>query len=303
MKIVKQFTILYMLLLLSSLRLIAQPCEYGSIFWISIKDDYASQDTAKLFFGNHSNATYDFDTIQIRVWEYDYGYCSTLIEKPIPPPSSHFDARWWYIPGRYRTDYLDKYDIRGIPINSSKKDTFVLRFSNAYADSANFTLRWPQATYLSARCDSMFLVDPTNQLPTINMHLQDGIMLNSPQQWNPPIQNLWIIKYGVRLVDFIFIDVGVIDNHNLFPNYILRQNYPNPFNPQTTITYSLPERTYVRLIVYDLLGRIVSTLVDETQEAGEKSIELDARNLTSGVYFYRLKTGKDFETRKMVMAK
>ena len=81
--------------------------------------------------------------------------------------------------------------------------------------------------------------------------------------------------------------------------YRLDQNFPNPFNPSTVIQYQLPKEAHVSLRVYDVVGRLVTTLVDGVQEAGFRSVTLDGRNLASGVYFYRLHAevsggGKDF---------
>lgn len=85
--------------------------------------------------------------------------------------------------------------------------------------------------------------------------------------------------------------------------FSLSQNYPNPFNPSTSITYELPVDAYVTLIVSDIMGREVSRLVDGPEAAGHKSVTFDARNLASGVYFYRLKAGSFVETRKLVLMK
>ncbi len=71
-------------------------------------------------------------------------------------------------------------------------------------------------------------------------------------------------------------------------HYILYQNYPNPFNPTTTIKYEMPEAAYVKLIVYDILGREVKILVDEQKDAGSYKVNFDGSNLPSGVYFYRI---------------
>ncbi len=86
-------------------------------------------------------------------------------------------------------------------------------------------------------------------------------------------------------------------------NFLLEQNYPNPFNPSTTINFQVPENSYVSLIVYDILGNNVSTLIDEIKEAGYHSIEFDATNLVSGTYFYRLATGEFTSVKKLVLLK
>jgi hypothetical protein len=71
----------------------------------------------------------------------------------------------------------------------------------------------------------------------------------------------------------------------------LEQNYPNPFNPTTTIHYELPKESFVRLSVFDLLGRRVRTLVNQTETPGYKSVQFDGSNLASGLYFYQVTVG------------
>ncbi len=83
----------------------------------------------------------------------------------------------------------------------------------------------------------------------------------------------------------------------------LDQNYPNPFNPSSTITYFLPQKSFVTLKLYDLLGREVRTLVNAEQEPGNYTRMVDANNLPSGVYFYRMQAGKFSDVKKMLMLK
>jgi hypothetical protein len=85
--------------------------------------------------------------------------------------------------------------------------------------------------------------------------------------------------------------------------YSLEQNYPNPFNPTTTIAYSIDTRQSIILTIYDLLGREVTTLVSETQNPGSYEVSWDATGQGSGVYFYRLTTGRFLETRKLVLVR
>ena len=88
-------------------------------------------------------------------------------------------------------------------------------------------------------------------------------------------------------------------------NFKLEQNYPNPFNLGTNIKYSLAEDriTNVQLKVYDILGREIATLVNENKPKGNYSIYFPTNNLSSGVYFYTLKTGDNFDTKKMIILK
>jgi hypothetical protein len=85
--------------------------------------------------------------------------------------------------------------------------------------------------------------------------------------------------------------------------YALYQNYPNPFNPSTTIEFDIPEKTNVKIIIYDILGREVETLVDKELEPGKYKINFIATNLSSGLYFYTLKTPKFTKTNKMLLIK
>ena len=90
----------------------------------------------------------------------------------------------------------------------------------------------------------------------------------------------------------------------------LEQNYPNPFNPTTKIKYSLPNvrNAYKRplqttLKVYDILGREVVTIINERQQPGYYEVEFNAANLSSGIYFYKLKAGDFLLTKKMILLK
>jgi len=95
------------------------------------------------------------------------------------------------------------------------------------------------------------------------------------------------------------VEVEVVPN-----NYSLSQNYPNPFNPNTNIRYSLKDdKQFVSLVVYDILGNEIQTLVNEEKSAGTYELNWSAINFPSGIYFYRLKVGSFVETRKMTLLK
>jgi hypothetical protein len=99
-----------------------------------------------------------------------------------------------------------------------------------------------------------------------------------------------------------------IGNEAIPIEYRLAQNYPNPFNPVTLIKYDLPEQSHVNIVIYDMLGRQVRTLVNITQEAGFKSVLWNATNddgkpVSAGVYLYQIHAGEFVQTRKMVLLK
>jgi len=86
-------------------------------------------------------------------------------------------------------------------------------------------------------------------------------------------------------------------------DFYLEQNYPNPFNPSTTIRFSIPSGTSVQLKVYNVLGNEIATIVNDELPAGNYSLDYDASNLPSGIYFYTLTTNDFSETKKMTLVK
>ena len=86
------------------------------------------------------------------------------------------------------------------------------------------------------------------------------------------------------------------------PNEVyLGQNYPNPFNASTTINYTLRNMDHVKLSVFDITGKLVKTLVNQTQNPGSYSVSFDASNLASGIYIYKLKSGSFEQSRRMIL--
>ncbi len=95
--------------------------------------------------------------------------------------------------------------------------------------------------------------------------------------------------------------VSVHKENQIVTKYLLSQNYPNPFNPSTTINYSIAKDGNVHLCVYDILGREVATLVNETKKKGKYKIEFDASILSSGIYFYKLQSGRFVDIKKLIL--
>jgi len=86
-------------------------------------------------------------------------------------------------------------------------------------------------------------------------------------------------------------------------SYSLKQNYPNPFNPTTIINYSVPKQSKVTIIVFDVLGREITKLIDEEKNIGNYEIQFDGSNLSSGIYFYQIRTAGFIQTKKMLLLK
>ena len=104
-------------------------------------------------------------------------------------------------------------------------------------------------------------------------------------------------------------ELDIRDNFDYMPiDYFLKQNFPNPFNPITTLRYDLPENGLVNITIYDMLGNVISQLVNEVQNSGHKSIQWDATNnqgqpVSAGVYLYSIKAGDFRQTKKMILLK
>ncbi len=105
--------------------------------------------------------------------------------------------------------------------------------------------------------------------------------------------------------------VSGIENSDLTTpgDFYLGQNFPNPFNPSTTISYSIPENSFVTLKVFDLLGREVAVLVNQEKPAGKYSVVfnsqniLNGKNISSGVYLYKLQAGNFISSKKLILMK
>ena len=95
----------------------------------------------------------------------------------------------------------------------------------------------------------------------------------------------------------------VSQGENPLTYFNLSQNYPNPFNPVTTISYQIPQTSFVSLKVYDILGTEIAIIVNEEKPAGEFEVEFDGTGLASGIYFYKLQTRNYNSVKKMVLLK
>jgi hypothetical protein len=115
--------------------------------------------------------------------------------------------------------------------------------------------------------------------------------------------------YSIDEIDTIeFDDELSVDEFKILSSFSLMQNYPNPFNPITTIRFAINHSDYAMVEIFDLRGRLIKTLLNKYMVAGKHSIQWDrsdknGKNVTSGIYFYRLSVGGVYQSKKMILLK
>jgi hypothetical protein len=183
--------------------------------------------------------------------------------------------------------------------------TPVYSMSNYYSE----TMRWIPGTSNIYGNSEFILVRSTNNGvnwsimtggPGTHLKSMDAVRINDETIYALAVT--WDLRV-YKLLDTAR-PIGVKPIGTEIPNYFsLSQNYPNPFNPVTTINYELPASGFVKLVIYDILGREIKVLINEKQSIGKYKVEFDGTNFPSGVYFYRLESGDFVSTKKMVLIK
>ncbi|OGU76050.1 MAG: hypothetical protein A2W11_06290 [Ignavibacteria bacterium RBG_16_35_7] len=175
----------------------------------------------------------------------------------------------------------------------------------ASSSGKEVTLNWSTATELNNQVFEVQRKFGGNDFVTVGSVKGHGTT-TSPNNYTYIDKLVDAGKYFYRLkqIDFggqyeysnvIEVDVRVLDK------FTLEQNYPNPFNPTTTVGYVLQEKGNVKLTLLNAIGEEIAVLVNEEQDKGYHKVELDGSKLTSGVYFYQLRAGNFFETKKMIL--
>lgn len=252
-------------------------------------------------------------------------------------PSLNIDTNGVTVSLFVKLDYLPKEMPTGIgPIYDSGLDRYVI-----YADKGNKELRFKVTTDNGAERpgipESMLVKNEWLHIAGVYDGSQAMIYLNGeltdthpnitgnvkPDQvarlgqdgnnyFKGEIDNVQIYNRGLSAEEVYALYTGElivtsIDNNENVPlEYKLLQNYPNPFNPSTVINYSIAERGNVKLVIYDLLGRKITELVNDYQNPGKYSVTWNGINnygvsVASGIYFYRLTTGSFVDTKKMML--
>jgi len=128
---------------------------------------------------------------------------------------------------------------------------------------------------------------------------------NTRYYWRVNASNIGGTSFSYDDVNFTTGDqiTDVEKNKPLSIEFNLAQNYPNPFNPITTISFSLPQSSSVHLVLFNVLGKEVRNIAHGLYSASKHSIKLNAEDLSSGIYFYRLEAGSFVSTRKLILMK
>ena len=112
---------------------------------------------------------------------------------------------------------------------------------------------------------------------------------------------------GIYQIWMKILDLNILalkDNSPTLVNFELKQNFPNPFNPETNITFTIPQRSFISLKIYDLLGKEKAVLVNGEMDYGTHTIKFTpGKSFPSGVYIYRLQSGGYYSSKKLVLIK
>jgi hypothetical protein len=185
--------------------------------------------------------------------------------------------------------YLPSVNVSGPNVHVVWYDDCDGNFEIYYKHSQDWGSNWGtdnRLTYNIARSDHPFI---TSLGQAIHVVWEDDRNMNTSIYYR---RNLTGNTIGLKN-----------ENSEIPVEFMLYQNYPNPFNPVTTINYDLPVAGVVRLVVYDILGKEIHTLINEKQTAGKYKVTWDAGTYPSGVYFYKITTGDYSETKKMILIK
>ena len=201
-------------------------------------------------------------------------------------------------------------EIDGIRVSTSWSDVVPVELVsfNASANGSVVNLSWATATELNNNGFSIERKTSSSNWQTIGFVKGSGTttVMNNYNFADRNILSQTIYSYRLKQIDFdgMFSYSKVVQvSTNLISTFELKQNYPNPFNPETQISFSIAKDGFVSLIVYNLLGQEVKTLVSRNLGAGSHSIIFDASTLHSGIYIYKLTSAGSTLTKKMMLVK
>jgi photosystem II stability/assembly factor-like uncharacterized protein len=194
-----------------------------------------------------------------------------------------------------------------------KEDVIPVELSSftASVEKNNVHLNWTTSTETNNNGFELQRVNAAsmNEEWDVNAFVNGSGTTTEPKQYSFVDENVSHGKYKYRLIQIDYDGTRKVEKEievevNILPKeFALMQNYPNPFNPSTKIKYQVPRTEFITLKIYDILGNEVTTLVNESKEPGEYEIEFDGSKLSSGVYFYTLRSGSFYDTKKFILMK
>jgi len=265
---------------------------------------------------NHSNSAYYFNGIENSI---------TINNNPILNFQNAITVNFWIKVGdffnresypishgnwesRWKTSIANNKIRWTIKTTSSVKD--LDSESNIYKDSLyNITLWYDgneMELYINNYLDSFVPFSGLINQTSYGISIGQSLPNNTQYGFKGVLDDIKIYNYGLALdeINSLYDITSVKDNYPVIPSETqLFQNYPNPFNPVTTIRFNLSSTSNVTLIIYDILGREIETVLNKLLKPGEYSINFNGKYLSSGVYIYQLKYGQTSIRKKMMFLK
>ena len=241
-------------------------------------------------------------------WQYDAGYLTEeepfywMVEWPVPKNVNYFS--WGGVYGNqpqpttpwavqyWDDEWVTLMDGIGGSLEEGLPGVDVDALSEWIAESPIQTTKFRFAVW-SDGIDALF---------SYHIRGRGGSTLNWDERDSVLVGVAGTQPYRSILLQYKDVGTAVEGNDLVKPiKFALHQNYPNPFNPETNIKFVLQKDSNVRLSVYNITGQEVAVLVDEKKSQGIHQVKFDAKSLTSGVYFYKLKTNQGLLTKKMLL--
>lgn len=170
--------------------------------------------------------------------------------------------------------------------------------------SGVFDVRYNTGNFIESTDKNQIIqINSTNRPVKFKISNLDGKKFRIKDNVDGSILNMEVTENQEITINPALDNFTIINESQIPQSYELSQNYPNPFNPSTKIKYQLPKEGKVKIIIYNVLGKEVFTLVNSVQQAGRYEINFNAADLSSGVYFYRLESGNFTDLKRMILLK
>ncbi|NQT26147.1 nucleoside hydrolase [candidate division KSB1 bacterium] len=213
------------------------------------------------------------------------------------------DGRNWF--GLWKSANGDMFHFRWTNNGTAKVDFSSNISPNSwYHVAATFNaIERTARLYLNGRLDKV--IQNTDVPEPVDSEMRIGINMDNMEEFNGIIDDVRVYNRVLdeSEINGVLTETSAENNNELLPDRIILLNYPNPFNPSTTIYYSMPVRSHVKIDVYDIGGQHIAILVDEEKMAGTHTIQFTGNEFSSGVYFYRLQTERYKAVNKMLYVK